>query len=75
MSAPVIKLPVLDSLTVQAYRRLGRGLRFSFEVAGAVAVEDDRPVKWRGRACDDGRERGRHSDCDHRDNPHAEGAA
>lgn len=36
MSAPVIKLPVLDSLTVQAYRRLGRGLRFSFEVAGEV---------------------------------------
>jgi type III secretion protein Q len=36
VSAPVIKLPVLDSLTVQAYRRLGRGLRFSFEVAGEV---------------------------------------
>ena len=36
MTAPVIKLPVLDSLTVQAYRRLGRGLRFSFEVAGEV---------------------------------------
>ena len=36
VTAPVIKLPVLDSLTVQAYRRLGRGLRFSFEVAGEV---------------------------------------
>ena len=34
MTTTAISLPRLDSLTVAAYRRLGRGLRFSFQVAG-----------------------------------------
>lgn len=34
MTSTPLKCPRLDSLTVAAHRRLGRGLRFMFEVAG-----------------------------------------
>lgn len=36
MTLPPVKCPRLDSQTVAAYRRLGRGLRFLFQVAGEI---------------------------------------